>query len=244
MDALQLIRSTSPLLNQVGAAHYFDPHMLARGKELGLGAFRFYLLGRGGMLGDVDSATVTSAFGYFSHAVVDKIWSSARETMGPREAATAVLEAAAEVGQAKFAEVDAAVLDGFNDAASTVIANHDPAGQALFAASAAMPVPEEARAQAMHQAIVLRELRGSAHLAAVVANGLSPVIAHAIKRPDMLEVFGYPEAPTITDEDRAKREAAEAMTDDMMIAAVSALSADQMTALDVGTTQMHAAVEA
>ena len=52
---------------------------------------------------------------------------------------------------------------------------------ALFAGVRAEPVPDDAPAAAIHQAMVIREMRGSAHLAAITAVGLPTKVAHAIK---------------------------------------------------------------
>ena len=62
----ELVATTASTVNGLGARFYFDPSTLAKGKELGLDGFRFYVLGRGGVLGDVESAVITSAFGYFN----------------------------------------------------------------------------------------------------------------------------------------------------------------------------------
>ncbi len=96
----------------------------------------------------------------------------------------------------KLADVDG--LDGFVDAASQIIEFVEGASLPLFTAMRAEPVPEDAPAAAMHQAMVLRELRGSVHLLALVAQGLDTAKAHAIKRPDDVAVFGYESAPEIS----------------------------------------------
>ena len=56
------------------AVFYFAPSTVAVGKEHGLDGFRFYFLGRGGVLGDVESQVVASAFGYFEPGLGDKMW--------------------------------------------------------------------------------------------------------------------------------------------------------------------------
>jgi hypothetical protein len=48
---------------------------------------------------------------------------------------------------------------------------------------------------------------------AVVSVGLSPRIAHLIRRPDMDAAFGYSEQPEVTDEHRARLAEADAITD-------------------------------
>jgi hypothetical protein len=113
---------------------------------------------------------------------------------------------------------------------------------ALFAAVRAEPVPDDLPAAAIHQAMVLRELRGSAHLAAVAAVGLTTPVAHAIKRPDDVAMFGYQAPPEITDADRAAHARAEDVTDDILVPAFSVLTESQASALIAGTDAMHAAI--
>jgi hypothetical protein len=91
---------------------------------------------------------------------------------------------------------------------------------------------------------VLRELRGSAHLLAVAAVGLRSVTAHAIKRPNDVATFGWPEGsvPTPTAADIAARDRAEEMTDNILESAFAVLSATEAEALIAGTQAMHAAL--
>lgn len=224
----------------IGAAFYFRPATVARGKELGLDGFRFYVLGRGGVLGDVEPGVVRSAFGYFAPGLVEKIWNSAKERMNPRDAAREYLGCAHDLGREKFAGVDG--LDEYVAAAAAVVAAVDGGALALFAALRAEPVPEDIAASAIHHAILLRELRGSAHLAAIAAVGLTTAVAHAIKRPDDVATFGYAEPPVVTDADRAAHERAETVTDDILVPAFSVLTDAQADALVAGTAAMHAAI--
>lgn len=214
MTPQELVTSTSPAINAAGAAFYFDAHTVAAGKEIGLDGFRFYVLGRGGVLGDVESAVVTSAFGYFHPAVIDRIWSTAREVIDPRAGATAYARCAEEFGRAHLSEVPH--LEAFNEAAEAVISAVDVSGLALFAGIAAEPLPDDAAARAMRNLATLREWRGSVHLVAVVAQGLRPCVAHAIRRPDDVATFGWDPAPEITETDRALLQQADERTDRLM----------------------------
>lgn len=238
-DVMQAIKSAT---GDIGSSFYFHPDTLARGKELGLDGFRFYALGRGGVLGDVEPGVVHSAFGYFHPGLIEKIWNSAKSVMAPREAAREYIACAHAVGRAKFGALDG--LDGYIEAASAVVDAVDGGALALFAGVRAEPVPDDAPAAAIHMAMVLRELRGSAHLAAIAAVGLTTPVAHAIKRPDDVAMFGYQEPPVITDADRAAHQRAEDVTDDILLPAFSVLTAAQADALIAGTDAMHAALTA
>lgn len=240
MTPQEIINATKDQVGAIGAASYFHPDTLARGKELGLDGFRFYVLGRGGVLGNVEPPVISSAFGYFAPAVIDKIWNSARAKLEPRQAATAYLECAHQLGRAQLGQVEG--LQGFCDAAEAVIAATHPAGLALFAGFLGEPLPEDLPGRAMHLAVVVRELRGSVHLVAVRANEVDPAVAHAIRRPEMVATFGYQEAPPITDEDRAKLAAADELTDRLLVPSYQPLTDAQGEAFVAGVRALAAAL--
>ncbi len=232
--------ATEPIY-RIGAAFYFHPDTIATGKEAGLDGFRFYTLGRGGVLGDVEPAVVHAAFGYFHTGLIDKIWNSAKELMAPRDAARLYLECAHRLGRAKFSEIDG--LAGFVDAATQIINHVEGSSLPLFAGVRAEPVPADVPAAAMHQAMVLRELRGSVHLLALTACGVPTPVAHSIKRPDDVAMFGYDEVPEVTDDDRVNWHRAEQLTDELLTPAYASLSDAQATALVNGTAMMTHALD-
>ena len=234
------MRATEALGN-IGAAFYFHPDTIETGKQAGLDGFRFYALGRGGVLGDVEAGVVHASFGYFHTGLIDKIWNSAKEIVPPREAARLYMGCAHRLGRAKFSEI--AGLDGFVEAATQIIGHVEGASMPLFAAVRAEPVPADAPAAAMHQAMVLRELRGSAHLLALTACGVSTPVAHSIKRPGDVAMFGYDEVPEVTDEDRANWHRAEELTDELLSAAYAGLTDAQATALVNGVGMMAHALD-
>jgi hypothetical protein len=240
MQPIDVIRAIAAPTGDLGGAFYFDPATLDAGKQLGLDGFRFYVLGRGGVLGDVEPDVVLAAFGYFEPSLVERMWRSATEIMAPREAARAYLGCCARFGRARFADV--AGLEAYAEAAEQVIAATEPAALPLFAGVRAEPMPDDAPARAAHLAVVLRELRGSAHLVAVRASGLSTRVAHAIKRPAEVGLFGWSEAPEITDDDRARHERAEALTDEILLPSFAVLDDATGEALVAGTRAMHAAL--
>lgn len=243
VNTQELIATACPKIGALGSAFYFIPATLARGKELGFDGFRFYLLGRGGVLGDVEPAVITSAFGYFNGPLVEKLWNDARTKMAPREAGRVYMGCAQDFGRAKFAAV--AGLAEFCASAEKVVAAVHPAGLPLFAGIAAEPLAQDLPARAMQLIAVLREFRGSAHLIAVVASGLEPKAAHLMRRPEMAKAFGYPEDPfEATDADRAKHAAADALTDVLVTPAYSVLNEVEAAALLAGLAGCEAAVAA
>jgi hypothetical protein len=233
----ELVKTACPAIATIGGQFYFDPATIARGKEHGLDGMRLYILGRGGVLGDVEPAVVQSAFGYFSAGVISKLWNTAREKMAPREAGRLYHECAADFGRRRFAAVE---LDAFCAAAEKVVAAAHPAALALYAGWAAEPRVDDAAGRAMQLAVVLREFRGSAHLVAVLASGIEAQVAHFIRRPEMYKGFGYDDTnpPSVTDADKANLIAAETLTDKLVLPAYSALNATEAKAFADGALAM------
>ncbi|MGH9114198.1 MAG: SCO6745 family protein, partial [Acidimicrobiales bacterium] len=171
MTTEELIATAAPLIRDVGPAFYFAPPTLDRGKAIGLDGFRFYFFGRGGVLGDVEAPVVHSAFGYFNPKLVRNMWDSARErsSLSARDTGRAYLECCHEFGRQHYAGIDG--LEAFCEAAAAVDDAADDAGLTLYAGISAEPRPGDPPARAAHLVTVLRELRGSAHLLAVLASG-------------------------------------------------------------------------
>ena len=79
MNPEELVAVACPKISDMGWAFYFVPDTVARGEELGLDVVSFYVLGRGGVLGDVESTVIASAFGYFNPTLVAAMWDAARK---------------------------------------------------------------------------------------------------------------------------------------------------------------------
>ncbi|HEU5151321.1 MAG TPA: hypothetical protein VFU19_12535 [Iamia sp.] len=185
--------ATAAVVNDLPSRFMLDMETYGAAAAEGFEGMDFYAAGRGGALGDVPSAVVTAAFVFFAPALVDESWTRSGALM-PRQAAAdlwaascarwaeAHLAGADEAGLARLAEL----LGRMNAAAST-------AGAPCFGAWRAQPEPTADRpaALALHRLMVLRELRGGLHGAAVIAHGLSPHAALTIRTPHMLPIFGW-----------------------------------------------------
>jgi hypothetical protein len=238
----ELMAVACPKIRDLGWAHYFAPETMERATELGLDGFRFYFLGRGGVLGDADGAVVASAFGFFEPTLLTSMWDSAREVLAPREAGREYFACAAAYGGAHLSEIPG--LDGFCAALEAVDAAADPVGLALYAGASAEPRADDLPARAMQLVSVLRELRGSAHLVALRAVGLPDRVAHAINRPNDQEMFGWSagQVPEVTDGDRELLVEAEAITDRIVAPAYDVLDAAGQASLLDGLAAMEAAL--
>ena len=94
----------------------------------------------------------------------------------------------------------------------------------------------------MHLAMVLREARGSVHLVALVASGVPTRVAHAIRRPDDVALFGWRDEVEVTDDHRARWQAAEALTNELLEPAYATLNDDELAALVAGAEAMNTAI--
>lgn len=234
-----LVTATSGPVNSLGAAFYFDKATLTVGKDNGLDGFRFYVLGRGGVLGDVDSAVITSAFGYFNPGLVAKIWNSGRETLSPAAAAQLYFGCNADLGRAKLG--DTAGLEAFCDAAAQVMTDVNPAALALYAGISGQELPEDLPGRALHLIVAHRELRGCLHLAAIVAAGMHPAVAHALRRPNDMETFGWPADLDIPDGSQELLAEIDATTDRLTADAYRTLTYAQRQGFADGVAAMEAA---
>jgi hypothetical protein len=137
-------------------------------------------------------------------------------------------------------------LDVYCRAAEAVVAAADPQGLSLFAGASAIPLADDVPGRAMQLTTVLREFRGSAHLAAVVASGLPPKRAHQLARPEMWELFGWQESDKeeVTDADHRAHAAAEALTDRIVLPAYAAVADGDREPMVTALRAMAAALPA
>jgi hypothetical protein len=244
MTPEELVAAACPLIRDTGWSFYFTPETTARGEELGVDVMTFYLIGRGGVLGDANARVVHSAFGYFNPSLVETVWNAGSALVRPSEAALAYMECSQAHGRRHLSEVSG--LDAYCRAAEAVVQAADPQGLSLFAGASAIPLADDGPGRAMQLTTVLREFRGSAHLAAVVASGLPPKRAHQVARSEMWEIFGWQESDKeeLTDADRRALAAAEALTDRIVLPAYSAVAEDDREPMVTALRAIEAAVAA
>lgn len=240
-----LVREASPKIAAIGPGFYFIDETAAIAKEHGMDLFQLYFLGRGGVLGDVEADVVSSAFGYFNPPVVAYMWSTAQKqsALTPRDAGRLYMRCAQDFGRRHFSGLPG--LAEFCAAAQQVNNAADRAGLALYAGIAAEPLAEDLPARAMQLNTVLREHRGSAHLLAILATpGITPKLAHAIRRPDFWKLFGYDDAdlPTGTDAHRAALTRADELTDQIVAQAFDVLDEPGRAALLDGLEALQKAM--
>jgi hypothetical protein len=210
MNPLECVSRTRGAVVDLPARFMMDGATYERGGALGFDGVDFYFAGRGGALGDVEGVVVAAAFVFFHPGTVAEAWERGRKVMGPKEAAASFAACGHSWAQAQLpAGVDYARLA---ELAGRVIAASSPAGVPLFAGWAALDEPSDPAALALHRLNVLRELRGGLHGAAVLAAGLDPADAVAVKTPFMAALFGWGELPAPAAEASAAWDRAEEAT--------------------------------
>jgi hypothetical protein len=242
MTPEELVESACPILGSLGGAFYFTPETMARGREIGLDGFRFYIEGRGGVLGDVESPVIVGALGYFQPTLVARMWDSARAVVPPRQAAREYIEQSRQFGRDHFSGLPE--LDAFCAAAEGVRGAMHPAGLGLYPGLSVEPLAHDVPGRAMQLVAELRELRGSVHLLAMVASRVEPRIAHYVRRPDLFIQFGWSEddVPVVTEALLTRLAQADELTDRLMADAFDVLDEDARSALLAGAVRMRDAL--
>lgn len=243
MDPVKtFVQQVCPLINDCGWAYYFTPETIERGKELGLGGMVFYVAGRGGMLGDCEGEVVAAAFGYFNPSVVVGAWEKAKQTAPIRDIGRAYFECAAQHGRTKLADIPN--LDRFNSLADKINDAADPDGLPLYASYKYAQFADDAPGRAMQLVATLREFRGSAHLLAIRAMGLTCRQAHFVKRPNDIAMFGWTEAdaPHIDDQVRQTMREIESLTNQLVAPAYAVLTPAEQEQFTTSMTSIYEAL--
>ena len=192
------------------------PEVLGPCRDFGYpNGYAYYIAGRGGVLGDVDSDVVGSAFGFFEPSLLRKMWDTGVAVEGGRAASARYGTACAQWGRSRLAGFDGA--ERMADLIRHVVDSVDSAGLALFAGWRSQPRPTDPEGLAYFATYVLRELRGSAHIAAIVASGITPLEAMLVSGGEgRAQQFGwtepFPDVSHLID----LRTQTEALTDEIM----------------------------
>ena len=215
-NATQVASTIAPLIGSLGAKYMLDPETMAHGAEAGYpNGFAYYVAGRGGVLGDVDSDVVYSAFMFFERTLIDKLWKAGVAVEGARAASKRYMQSCDVWGKKHLANIDN--LDLFISPTEKLISQVDSSGLSLFAGLRAEPLPSELPARAYRLITLLRELRGCLHIAACVTHGLSGLEASLVSSGEgMTKLHGWaPPYPDVSHQ-VAARDAAEKATNDAM----------------------------
>ena len=161
------------------AVTYFVPETLGAFEAAGLrGFWRGYFAGRAAPLGATGPEPVLAAFYVFSprmvHRAVPDVWQ--------RITPAAALDLRRENGGRALRRLAPdADLGRAADLLERALDDADHGGRYLGAANAALPRPDDDAERVWLAATTLRELRGDGHVAALVAYGIGPAEASALR---------------------------------------------------------------
>lgn len=245
MNETQVATTIAPVIGSLGAKYMLDPETMSHGAAAGYpNGFAYYVAGRGGVLGDVDSDVVYSAFMFFERSLIDKLWKAGVAVEGARAAGKRYMQSCDEWGRKNLDGVEQ--LDLFITVAEKLVSQVDSSGLTLFAGLRAEPLPSDISARAYRLITLIRELRGCVHVAACVTHGLSGLEATLLSSGEgMAKMHGW--APPHADcSDRvAAREAVEKSTNDAMARLIKMhLTQVEMTQLAEQTVRICTAISA
>jgi hypothetical protein len=196
--------------------------------------FAGYFAGRGGVLGEVEAPIVESVFAVFAPQVVEQMWNGGRPVHGARGGAELYFGQAAEFARKHLDGVEN--LDRLAELGERVISVAPTAGLPLFTGWRTLPRVDDPAGHAFQVILILRELRGSIHLAAVAAAGLTAKEAHLLnKGEEYCRFFGWEDPMPSVEHLKDVREAAEEQTNlrcaEILSDALSPEEAQELTTL-------------
>lgn len=171
----EAVAATKDAVLYLGKAFMTDPATYARGEERGFKGLEFYMVGRLGVLGDVD-ADVVAATGVFQHPdALRPTWEAGLAVMPVERIVAEYVEACRDWGRARYPDdADTARLA---DLLECLVDGAEAYGRPIFAGWRRVPRCADAPGRVNQALFLLREQRGGSHGIAVLSTGLSPVEA-------------------------------------------------------------------
>ena len=233
MTAAEASQASAIPVLEIGRAWMMDPTGAEEATELGLKLpMGFWTVGRAGAMGDVSAEVAAGAIGFMAAGAVRTYWDHRPEGLDARTVAERYAGHAARWGRGVFAGLDESSLSRTAELSARITHAALPSIGPLFAAWRTMPVPDDPAGAATIELQILREMRGSAHLAAANSTGLGPhgaIISFAADPvrggPNGAERFGWSEPHPEPDTDM--RDEVERLTTAACVPAFGALSATE-----------------
>ena len=243
MNTSELSTSTDSPIQSAGAAFYFAPTTAAYAETIGVNAFNFYGLGRGGVLGGADTSEVVEAFTFFSSGAIEFLYGAPRAKADPVATAKAHIDAAYDYADNTFGGISTDLLSSFARAAGKVVQGVKPGQYALFDGYMQFPFPASPVHAAYLATVLLRELRGGAHIDAIKEVGLSAIDATYLENPGIYKMHGFTdeEAPEVNADLEALKKKADAVSDAKFAEYLSVLDDAEQAVFLEGVNAMFAA---
>jgi hypothetical protein len=244
MNETQVATAIAPVIGSWGAKYMLDPETAAHGAAAGYpNGFAYYVAGRGGVLGDVESDVVYAAFAFFERSLVDKLWAAGVAVEGARAAGKRYMQSCDVWGRKHLANVKD--LEKFIAPAEKFVNAVDSSGLSLFAALRAEALPTDVAARAYRLITLVRELRCCLHIAACATYGLSGLEATLLSSGEgMAKLLGWAGPYEDCSSLKPVRELVEKLTNDAMAREIKKhLSSDEMNQLANETARIAKALE-
>ncbi len=239
MDALTAARRTAAPISDLGARFMLDGLAYKRGAELGLpSGMGTYVLGRLGVMGDIDLDTAVDAAFFWNPETIAANWSTDGSAVTPSVAAPLYGQVCVERGRE--------YLSGFEGAArlaellERVVDSADDTDADLFAGWRDLDRPTDPEGQAYLLTQVARELRFCRHVAVVKGAGVNPLALVLTKGGEAnATLFGWTDL-SCGPVDPEIHESIEAATDHAAAADLACLTDDERAELAELADAAHA----
>lgn len=221
MTPEETAREIADPIGWLGGEFMTHPSTFERAGEIGLHPWGYYFLGRGGVLGDPDPDVIYAVMPFFAPDLVRRSWEKARAQHSPQEVLAHYTETMRLFARNRWQ----GVTDRLVELLEKAVEGAPPDGAPLFAGWRAVARPDDAVGRAAQLCMSLREHRGAAHTAAVIAGGLTPVEATvAYADTKRAEFFGWSDVSDVDDSVRARRRDVEERTHQLAGTAYQSLS--------------------
>lgn len=165
-DADGFARRTDTALVSTGGRFMTAAEMGSAAAPLGIPGPVLYFRGRVGAIGEVPGPVAAAVLGIFPHPVIGSVWEQTA-ALPAAAAAQAYAAACAHWGRHHLSALGEPEV--LAELAERVVDEADPSGLSLVAAWRAWPRPADPLARGAHAIMLLRELRGGLHFAALRA---------------------------------------------------------------------------
>ena len=195
----------------------------------------YWIVGRGGALGDVDHQIAAAALAFIAPSAVHEAWDHVPSGMTPRGVTETYAARCTGWGTDTLAPFDPDRMERLDHYGRRIADGASPSLGVLFAAWRAVAQPDDIGGRATLTMQVLREMRGAAHIVAIQACGLTPLDA-ILASPAPAPRSGAPWAENLgwrgpfrdAEEVRASRLEAERLTTEIIAAHLAVLSPDEL----------------
>ena len=153
---------------------YFVPEATEEYAEVGVTGRGGYFASRAAPLGPVPDQVIVATFYNFHPRAVTFAMSGVWEAASPAALQAARFRAVRRALDRTDVDISATDIAEARSIIDPVIAGLDLGGKALAAANTAVELPDDPLVALWQQITVLREWRGDAHIAVLVANGIGP----------------------------------------------------------------------